>query len=144
MLRVFRMTCAAVMAVAALPALAQTSSRPSIADLFSLENFGIVTLHSMLASARVLADIRYDQLSVDPVALLLEGLDLGEPLLEPVVHGDHVLERTCGVDDDLAVLDEQLEELLVLRDQADHEKPPVVDGRGNEAADTALIRCRSR
>ena len=59
-------------------------------------------------------------LPVDLVATLLERLDLGDPLVEPVVAREHRLERAGGRQEVLGVLDERGEELLVTRDQADH------------------------
>lgn len=85
----FRPAMAATLALglSALPATAQTE-RPSLWDVFSVENIVISTLHGLLSTARVLADIQYDQISVDPVALrvTLTGVT-ASPLMPGVASG---------------------------------------------------------
>lgn len=63
-----------------------TSSRPSFWSLFSIENAVTAIVHSALSSARVLADIKYDQISVDPVALrvTLTGVSISPLLPQPM------------------------------------------------------------
>ncbi|MDP2349561.1 MAG: hypothetical protein Q8M74_00185 [Chloroflexota bacterium] len=68
-------------------------------------------------------------LVVDLVAALLQRLDLGDALVQPVVAADHLLELAGCLENGLAVIDEQLEELLVAGDQADHRGPPVAGRR---------------
>lgn len=59
-------------------ALAQdtTPQRPGFFDVFNFETVTTAFLHSMLSTARVLADIRYTQISFDPLATRLTLLDL--------------------------------------------------------------------
>lgn len=65
---------------------AAISSRPNFWSLFSVENFVTALVHSALSSARVLADIKYDQISVDPVALrvTLTGVSISPLLPQPM------------------------------------------------------------
>ena len=58
-------------------------------------------------------------LAIDLVAGLLEGLDAGDPLIEPVVLLDHLVERPGGRLEVVAVGDEQFEELGVLGQQSE-------------------------
>jgi len=83
----FRFATAAALTLCALPGHAQ-QSRPTLWDVFSVENIMTSVLHSALGSARVLADIRYDQISVDPVALkiTLTGVTIA-PLLPDLPPG---------------------------------------------------------
>ena len=67
----FRRSFAAFLVCAALPASAQERDRPGFWDVFTVENVATTLAHSALTWARLLADIRYDQVSVDPVALRL-------------------------------------------------------------------------
>ncbi|MFK7753276.1 MAG: hypothetical protein AB8B51_12085 [Sedimentitalea sp.] len=57
---------------------APQTSRPSFWQVFTIENFATGAVQSLLGTARVLADIKYDQISVDPVALrvTLTGVDI--------------------------------------------------------------------
>ncbi len=57
------------LALTPLPASAQENPRPSFWQVFSLENIATAFFHSAMGWARLLADIRYDQISVDPLAL---------------------------------------------------------------------------
>ena len=68
--------CAACVVLAGSPVAAQQTSRPSLWDFFSAENLATVMGHTLISWARLLADIRYEQLSVDPVAgqITLTGL----------------------------------------------------------------------
>ena len=78
-----------------------------------------------------------EHLAVDLVAPLLERLDLGDPLVEPVVRDNEVLELAGGGEQVLAVFDDQAEELLVVGDQADHRWPPASgeqQGTGGEGS----------
>lgn len=63
------LTILATAVAIATPATAQDSQRPGFWDAFTVEAIGTIALHSMMSWARLLADIRYDQVSVDPVAL---------------------------------------------------------------------------
>lgn len=55
--------------LAPLPATAQDTSRPTFWQAFSVENIATAFFHSAMSWARLLADIRYDRLSVDPLAM---------------------------------------------------------------------------
>lgn len=90
------------------PAAAQSTATPPNAapetpvtlwDNFSLENILTMFVQSMIPSLRVLADVRYDQIDVDPVRnrLALVGVDI-RPFL-PYVQGD-----SCAIKVDSAVL----------------------------------------
>lgn len=76
---------ALVTALAATPALAQQTEapqRPSLWDMFSVERLATSLAHGLMGSARALADIRYDAISVDPVAARIDFIGLRiEPLL---------------------------------------------------------------
>ncbi|MFD2856498.1 hypothetical protein ACFSZS_19420 [Seohaeicola zhoushanensis] len=63
------LTILATAVAIASPATAQDSQRPNFWDAFTVEAIGTIALHSVMSWARLLADIRYDQVSVDPVAL---------------------------------------------------------------------------
>jgi len=71
-----------------LPATAQENSRPSFWQVFTLENMATTMFHSALSWARLLADIRYDQISVDPMAMraTLTGIRIS-PYLPHVAPG---------------------------------------------------------
>ena len=77
----------AALSLSALPATAQENSRPSFWQAFSLENIATAFFHSAIGWARLLADIRYDQISVDPLALrvTLTGLSIAPylPFIAP-------------------------------------------------------------
>ena len=63
------LTTLAALAALSLPAAAQEDTRPRFADLFTVESLGTLALHSVMSWARLLADVRYDQVSVDPLAM---------------------------------------------------------------------------
>ncbi|MDX2483933.1 MAG: hypothetical protein QNK42_09795 [Pseudodonghicola sp.] len=82
---------AGAIALAALPAAAQDASappallnptRPSFWQMITVERVATGAMHSLMTWARLLADIRYDQLSVDPVAAraTLTGVEIA-PLI---------------------------------------------------------------
>ena len=80
-------------------------------------------------------------LAVDLVAALLERLDLRDPLVEPVVVLDHLAQRRRGRLEVLAVGDEEVEELDVLRQQAEgHRVPPVVLSRSRWSCEPMTFR----
>lgn len=71
-----------------LPAMAQNTARPSFWQVFSVENIATSLFHSAMGWARLLADIRYEQLSVDPLAMrvTLTGVSIA-PYLAHVAPG---------------------------------------------------------
>lgn len=78
---------AGALALAALPAAAQEAdapppTRPAFWQIFTAERLATGAMHSLMGWARLLADIRYDQLSVDPVAAraILTGVEIA-PLI---------------------------------------------------------------
>lgn len=79
---------AGALALVALPAAAQDSARPGFWDLITVEHVSTALMHSALSWARLLADVRYDQMSVDPVAMraTLTGVQI-EPLIPDIPHG---------------------------------------------------------
>lgn len=89
----------------ALPLHAQdqpTETPVTIWDAFSLENFFTLVFQSFMPTLRVLADVRYDQIDVDPVRnrFALIGVDI-RPYL-PYVDGD-----ACAITADTLVLSGQ-------------------------------------
>ncbi len=52
------------------------SSRPGFFDVFTFENLTTRVMQTLLSSARVFADIRYQDISVDPIASRITLLDL--------------------------------------------------------------------
>ena len=82
------LTTLATLAALATPVAAQESQRPSFWDAFSVESIGTLALNSVMSWARLLADIRYDQVSVDPAALriVLTGVRIA-PYLPDVPEG---------------------------------------------------------
>ena len=81
-------TLSLALSLTALPVLAQSTSRPTIWQVFTVENMATALLHSAMSWARLLADIRYDQISVDPFALrlTLTGISIA-PFLPHVAAG---------------------------------------------------------
>ncbi|MDF1716013.1 MAG: hypothetical protein P1U75_04975 [Antarcticimicrobium sp.] len=84
MTRFTRHLAAGAMTLAALPASAQDQAappppaRPSFWQMITAERLATGAMHSVMTWARLLADIRYDQLSVDPVAAraTLTGIEI--------------------------------------------------------------------
>lgn len=60
-------------------------ARPGFFDLVNLQTVSTALFNTLMSSARVLADIRYGQISADPLAMRLTLLDLD---VRPLVHGD--------------------------------------------------------
>ena len=58
-------------------------------------------------------------LAVDLVAAVLEGLDLGDPLLDPVVRLEHLHQAPGGLEEVLALGDEELVEAGVAGQEAE-------------------------
>jgi len=83
-----RPALAAALIATAPPASAQDSSRPTLWDVFTPENIAVSLVHSALTWARLLADIRYDQVSVDPLAMkaTLTGVTI-VPFIEGIPDG---------------------------------------------------------
>ncbi len=83
---------ASALALSALPATAQdtpqVTERPSVWSFLTAEYLTTALAHSAINWARFLADIRYDQLSVDPVAMrvVLTGVDIA-PLIPDLPDG---------------------------------------------------------
>ncbi|GAA6202275.1 hypothetical protein [Aquicoccus sp. SU-CL01552] len=78
---------AGALALAALPVVAQEAeapppTRPSFLQMITADRLATAAMHTLMNWARLLADIRYDQLSVDPVAAraTLTGVEIA-PLI---------------------------------------------------------------
>ena len=67
---------ALALTMAPISAPAQSADKPTLRDIITVENFATTIVHSMLSAARVLADITYDHVSVDPVGLRLNVVGL--------------------------------------------------------------------
>ena len=103
-IRTFAQTMALTCALASpLHAQEQTTETPfTIWDAFSLENILTLFVQSALPTLRALADVRYDQIDVDPVRsrIALIGVDI-RPFL-PYVDGD-----ACAITADALVISGQ-------------------------------------
>ena len=64
------------LALPAQPALAQDQARPGFFDIFNFETLTTSLMNTVMTAARTFADIRYQQVSFDPVAARLTLLDL--------------------------------------------------------------------
>lgn len=69
----------------------EASARPTLWDVFSVRNLATSLANSLMSSARAFADIRYDQISVDPLAARIDFVDLRvDPLLPDSAGECHV------------------------------------------------------
>lgn len=69
---------AGAMALVVTPAVAQDTARPSFWDVLTFEYVATALMHNAVNWARLLADIRYEQLSADPLAMrvVLTGAEI--------------------------------------------------------------------
>lgn len=94
MTRPIALALCGALALSAAPAAAQQQpgQRLSLADVFTAEAIGTALLNTALSWARFLADIRYDQASMDPLAMqaVLTGVEIS-PLIPDMPPGACVI-----------------------------------------------------